>query len=92
MTRLVCSLKVNKHSIELGLKYFKEKDEIVRLENGLTINQQNELLKRRKVVRPSLEELEECVKLIGKVATGIKYDVTYPTITKWIKFYKKYKF
>lgn len=72
--------------------YKTEKEQIIRLENGLTVNQQNDFLNRRKVIRPSLEELEQSINSFGKSATGVKYGVTHSTIYRWLKFYKKYNF
>ena len=44
---------------------------------------------QRKVERPTYEELQTSVKLIGYSATGRKYNVSDNSIRKWIKNYEK---
>lgn len=45
-------------------------------------------LKMRRVERPSYEELNNSVKLIGYSATGRKYGVSDNSIRKWLKSYE----
>lgn len=45
--------------------------------------------KRRKVERPSLEQLKKEVEELGYSATGRKYGVSDNSIRKWLKNYKK---
>lgn len=45
-------------------------------------------IKQRKIInRPSLEQLQEDVELLGYCATGRKYGVTDNTVRKWMKQY-----
>jgi 5-methylcytosine-specific restriction endonuclease McrA len=46
--------------------------------------------KRRKVKRPTHNQLKEDVQQLGYVGTGKKYSVSDNAIRKWIKFYEKY--
>ena len=45
---------------------------------------------KRKVVRPSLEQLKEEINKIGYCATGRKYNVSSTSIRKWVIFYEKH--
>jgi transposase-like protein len=47
--------------------------------------------KRRKVERPSLEQLKKEVEELGYSATGRKYGVSDNSIRKWLKSYKSYE-
>lgn len=47
---------------------------------------------RRKVERPSLEQLKKEVEEFGYSATGRKYGVSDNAIRKWLKNYKKYEY
>ncbi len=44
---------------------------------------------KRKVIRPSLEQLQEDIKKMSMIKVGKKYNVTNNTIKKWIKSYEK---
>lgn len=51
----------------------------------------NSFISRRKVKRPSFEELKIEIEKFGLVGVGRKYGVSGNAIKKWIKTYKKYK-
>lgn len=84
---------VDRYTIKNWIIYYKEKFveykdievSIKRDTNGFTEKQ----LSRRKVERPSLEQLEKDVEELGYIKTGEKYNVFRTTISYWIKQYKK---
>ena len=50
-----------------------------------------EKINRRKINRPTYEQLLVDIKLLGYLGTGKKYGVSDNSIRKWIKFYEKQK-
>lgn len=68
---------------ELGLK------ESVDFRSVLTKEKEMSYIKRRKVERPTFENLKEDVDKNGYCSVGRKYNVTDNTIRKWLKFYEK---
>ncbi len=62
-----------------------------RLENGLTASEFEKMVEKRKVERPSYDELKKLVDTYGYVATGRKYGVSDNSIRKWLRFYLRYE-
>lgn len=72
------SLKKKYYCVECGQECWKGST------NCLTCHNKNQ----RKLLRPSLEQLEQEVKELGFVGTGKKYNVSDNTIRKWLNLYK----
>ena len=51
----------------------------------------NKFVSRRKVSRPSYEQLKKEIKIFGYLKTGRKYGVSDNAIRKWVNFYEKYE-
>jgi len=79
----------NKKLYEIKKKKL-EKDKEIENNNGLTNKQVNHFYSKRKVERPSYEQLIKDIKKLGYKGTGKKYGVSDNSIRKWKKYYEKY--
>ena len=59
-------------------------------EESEKISFEEAMKKRRKVERPSYEQLLLDISELGFVGTGKKYEVSDNSIRKWIKMYEKH--
>lgn len=75
-----CNSTLDTHCV--GYKHKKGQPRKFKIEN---------FVKRRKVERPSIEDLNKSIEEVGFLQTGKKYNVSDNCIRKWIKFYDKYK-
>jgi len=58
---------------------------------GLTSKQVDSNIRRRRVNRPSYQQLKEDISSLGYSATGAKYSVSDNAIRKWMKWYGKHE-
>lgn len=79
-----------KNNKKFGLKKEKYKDKNKKELNGVD-GRQRPALEKRKIERPSLEQIQKEVLEFGYSGTGRKYGVSDNAIRKWIKTYEKYK-
>ena len=54
------------------------------------LSKKHQSIKSRKHERPSIEQLQYDISILGYMKTGKKYGVSDNAIRKWIKFYEKY--
>lgn len=54
------------------------------------LRKKDQSIKARKIERPSIEQLQYDISLLGFVKTGKKYGVSDNAIRKWVRFYEKY--
>jgi hypothetical protein len=67
------------------------KIKILKTNEEKKINKKFQSINARTTKRPSIEQLNSDINLLGYVGTGKKYGVSDSAIRKWIKFYEKYE-